>query len=193
MNIGFVYCGHMQRREDLMASWFGGRICGSMLAMAVLVGSAHGQGGDKADVSPPAPSSQAVTLTDLKGANIHATLVTEMLALRQDKKYPATQSIDWQISIEPDARIRLAFRPTTQTPRGTRTAPARSVTVKLDEPWSTDNGEAVMQFKDGDLTFMRSYEGGAVKTVISFKQDGQNVTCSASSVWARDQARAVSC
>jgi hypothetical protein len=59
----------------------------------------------------------------------------------------------------------------------------------LGEPWSTDNGEAVMQFKDGDLTFMRSYEGGAVKTVISLKRDAQNLTCSASSVWARDQGK----
>ena len=60
---------------------------------------------------------------------------------------------------------------------------------KLDEPWSTDNGEAVMQFKDGDLTFVRSYEGGAVRTIISLKRDGQNLTCSASSVWARDRGK----
>src|SRR6267378_131514 len=111
----------MQYREDPMTSWFGGRICGPTLAMALLGGSAHG--GDKADVPPPAPSSQAVTFTDLEGANIHATLVREMLALRQGQKGPATQSIDWQISVEPDARIRFTFRPTTQTPRGTRTAP----------------------------------------------------------------------
>ena len=56
------------------------RISGSLLAMGMLVGSAYGQGGEKANVTPPTPSNQAVTLADLEGANIHTKLVTEMLA-----------------------------------------------------------------------------------------------------------------
>ena len=51
-----------------------------LLVMGMLVGSAYGQGGEKANVTPPTPSNQAVTLADLEGANIHTKLVTEMLA-----------------------------------------------------------------------------------------------------------------
>jgi len=44
---------------------------------------------------------------------------------------------------------------------------------------SVDNGEAVWQCKDGDLTHVRSYAGGAVRVIIFLKGDGQNLTCTA--------------
>ena len=70
-----------------------------------------------------------------------------------------------------------------------KTSPTRGTTVKLDEPWSTDNGEAVWQFKDGDLTFVRSHQTGAVRTIVSLKLDGQKLTCATSTVFAREQGK----
>jgi hypothetical protein len=183
------YPGRNATREDLVAYWFSARICSSLLAMGMLFGSAYGQGGDQANVTPPMPSNQAVTVADVEGAKIHAKLVTEMLVQRQGRQFPVTQDADWQINVQPEQRIDFSFRATAHTPRGTRVAPVRGRTVKLDEPWSTDNGEAVWQFKDGDLTFVRSYEGGAVRTVISLKRDGQNLTCTANSVRARERGK----
>lgn len=165
------------------------RISSSLLAMAMFVGAAYGQGGEKANVTPPTPSSQAVTLGDLEGAKIHTKLVTEMLAQRQGRQGQVTQEVDWQINVLPEQRISFTFRATAHTPRGTRVAPVRGTTVKLDEPWSTDNGEAVWQFKDGDLTFMRSYQTGAVRTIVSLKRDGQNLTCATSTVLARERGK----
>jgi hypothetical protein len=170
--------------------WFSARICSSLLAMSILVGSAWGQGGDQANVTPRVPSSQAVTFTDLEGAKIHAKQVTEMLRQRQGGRQGlVTQEADWQINVQPEQRISFSSRVTAHTPRGTRVAPVRERTVKLDEPWSTDNGEAVWQFKDGDLTFVRSFQGGAVKTVISLKRDGQNLTCTTTRVLARERGK----
>jgi len=167
------------------------RISGSLLAMGLLVGSAYGQGGEKANVTPPAapPSNQAVTVADLEGANIHAKLVTEMLAQRNGRQGQVTQEADWQISVLPEQKIKFSFRATAHTPRGTKSSPTRGTTVKLDEPWQTDNGEAVWQFKDGDLTFVRSHQTGAVRTIVSLKRDGQKLTCATSMVFAKEQGK----
>jgi hypothetical protein len=160
-----------------------------MLGIIVLVASSCGEGGAQESATNPKSSPQTVTLTDLEGAKIHANLVTEMLAQREGRQSLATQEIDWQIYVESEGRINFSFRPTTRTPRGTRAAPIRATTVKLGEPWSTDNGEAVWQFNDGELTFVRSYKDGAARTIISLKRDGQNLTCSASSVLARERGK----
>jgi hypothetical protein len=168
---------------------FSTRIFSPMLAMGLLVGSAYGQGGDQANVTPPSQSSQAVMLTDLEGAKIHAKLGTEMLAQRQGRQFPVTQDADWQINVQPEQMIDFTFRATARTPRGTRVSPVAGKTIKLDEPWSTENGEAVWQFKDGDLTFVRSHQGGATRTVISLKRDGQNLTCTATLVFARERGK----
>ena len=161
----------------------------SVLGIAVLIASASSDGGAQEGATDPKSSPQAVTLKDLESVRIHAKLVTEMLTQREGRQGPATQETDWQIYMEPEGRISFSFRPTTRTARGTRAAPIRATTVKLGEPWSTDNGEAVWQFKDGELDFVRSYKGGAVRTIISLKRDGQNLTCTASSTYAREQGK----
>jgi len=165
------------------------RISGSLLAMGMLVGSAYGQGGEKANVTPPAPSNQAVTLADIEGANIHTKLVTEMLAQRNGRQGQVTQDADWQINVLPEQRIKFSFRATAHTPRGTKSSQPRGTTVKLDEPWPTDNGEAAWQFKDGDLTFVRSHQTGAVRTIVSLKRDGRNLTCVTSMVFAKEPGK----
>ena len=94
-----------------MTYWFTARICSSLLAMSIPVGSAWSQGGDQANVTPQMPLSQAVTFADLEGAKIHAKLVTEMLAERQGRRGPATQEIDWQIFWSPMGGSILASAP----------------------------------------------------------------------------------
>jgi hypothetical protein len=180
---------HDARKEGLVSDVFSARVCGCLFAMGMSVGSAYGQGGEKAVVTPPMPSSQAVTLADIEGAKIHTKLVTEMLVQRQGRQGQRTQEVDWQINVLPEQGISFTFQATSHTPRGTRTSPVRERTVKLDEPWSTDNGEAVWQFKDGDLIFVRSHQGGAVRTVVSLKRDGQNLTCATSMVFARERGK----
>ena len=189
--------GHMhgQVARSKQRAWKGtrviapARIPSSLLAMGLFVGAAYGQGGEKANVTPPTPSSQAVTFADLEGISIHTKLVTEMLAQRNGRQGQVTQEADWQISVLPEQRIKFSFRATAHTPRGTKSSPTRGTTVKLDEPWQTDNGEAVWQFKDGDLTFVRSHQTGAVRTIVSLKRDGQKLTCTTSMVFAKEQGK----
>jgi hypothetical protein len=169
------------RLTPRMLSW--------MLGMPILVVSTCSEGAAQEGPTDPKLSSQAVAFADLKGAKIHAKLVTEMLAQREGRQGPATQEIDWQIYVEPEGRISFSYRPTTHTPRGTRAGQIRATTAKLDEPWYTENGQAVWQFTDGELTFVRSYKEGAVRTIIALKQDGQNLTCRATSTYARERGK----
>jgi len=169
--------------------WFSARISSSILTMALFVGSAFGQAGEQADVTAPTKPSQTVTFADLAGAKIRTKLVTDMMVRRQGRQFPASQEVERQIYMELDGRITFSTRVTAHSPRGTRATPVRATTVKLDQPWFTENGEAVWQFKDGDLTFVRSYEGGALRTIISFKRDGQNLTCAVGSVFARERGK----
>jgi len=160
-----------------------------MLGMVVLVASTCSEGGAQEGVTAPKSSLQAVILTDLEGAKIKVKLVTEMLAQREGRQGPVTQEADWQIYVEPEGKISFSFRPTSHTSRGTRAGQIRATTAKLDEPWHTDNGEAVWHFKDGELTFVRSFKGGATRTIISLKQDGPNLTCTATSAYARERGK----
>jgi hypothetical protein len=160
-----------------------------MLGMVVLVASTCSDGAAQEGATDPKSSPQAVTFSDLEGAKIHAKLVTEMMTRREGRQGPATQETDWQIYVEPGGRISFSFRPTTHTPRGTRAGQIRATTAKLDDPWYTENGQAVWQFKDGELTFVRTYTDGAVRTIIALKQDGQNLTCAATSAYARERGK----
>jgi len=161
----------------------------SVLGIAVLIASASSDGGAQEGATDPKSSPQAVTLKDLESVRIHAKLVTEMLTQREGRQGPATQETDWQIYMEPEGRVSFSFRPTTRTARGTRAGQIRATTAKLDEPWYTENGQAVWQFKDGELTFVRSYKDGAIRIIISLKQDGQNLACTATSAYAREQGK----
>ncbi|HZV06617.1 MAG TPA: hypothetical protein VE999_16165 [Gemmataceae bacterium] len=115
--------------------------------------------------------------------------MTEMLAQRNGRQGQVTQEADWQINVLPEQSIKFSFRATAHTPRGTKSSPTRGTTVKLDQPWSTDNGEAVWQFKDGDLTFVRSHQTGAVRTIVSLKRDGQKLSCTTSMIFAKEQGK----
>jgi hypothetical protein len=51
-------------------------------------------------------------------------------------------------------------------------------------------GEASWQFTEGALIFVRSFKnGGAYRMSIAFKQDGPNLICSASNVFARERGK----
>jgi hypothetical protein len=157
--------------------------------MPVLVVSTCSEGIAQEGVTDTKSSLQTVAFKDIEGAKIHAKLATEMLARREGRQAPVTQETDWQIYVEPEGKISFSFRPTTRTPRGTRAGQIRATSAKLDEPWYTENGQAVWQFKDGELTFVRSYKEGAVRTIIALKQDLKNLTCSATSSYARERGK----
>ena len=156
-----------------------------MLGIAAFVAPVSGEPGAEA---PDQGSRPALSLRQLEGANIHATLVTEMLAQQEGgPQGPATTEDDWNITVEPGGKISWSYRPTIRTRRGTQRGAKIANTSALDEAWQTANGAAIWQFSDAELSFVRSYQGGAMRLTIAFKQDGPNLTCTASNVFARER------
>jgi hypothetical protein len=162
---------------------------GLMLGTPILVVPICSEGAAQEDATNAKSSLQTVAFTAIEGAKIHAKLVTEMLAQREGRQGQVTQETDWQIYVEPEGKISFSFRPTSHTPRGTRAGQIRATSAKLDEPWYTENGQAVWQFKDNELVFVRSYKEGAVRTIIALKQEKQNLTCAATSSYARERGK----
>ena len=156
-----------------------------MLGIAAFVAPASGEPG--AGV-PDQGSRRALSLRQFEGTNIHVRLVTEMLAQQEGgPQGPATTEDDWNITVETGGKISWSYRPTISTRRGTQKGVKIANTSALDESWQTANGAAIWQFSDTELSFVRSYQGGAMKLTIALKQDGPNLTCTASNVFARER------
>jgi hypothetical protein len=167
-------------------------VCSSLGAMLALAGPAHSEGAAGESTPNQLAPGPALTIADLEGAKIRIKLVNEQLIQREGvgPQFPVTGESDWNITVEPGAKIGWSFQPTAHTPRGTRVGQKIATTATLDTPWNTPNGEATWQFTEGTLLFVRSFKnGGAYRMSIAFKQDGQNLTCSATNVFARERGK----
>jgi hypothetical protein len=152
-----------------------------MLAIVPFAAPAFGEPGAKTP-------GQAPSALSLQGVTIHATLVTEMLAQQQGNPQGlATTEDDWNVTVEPGGKISWSYRPTIRTGRGTQRGEKTANTSNLDEAWQTANGAAIWQFSDTELSFVRSYPGGAMRFTIAFRQDGPKLTCDASNVFAGER------
>jgi hypothetical protein len=156
-----------------------------MLAMFPLAAPAFSE---PAPGAPVEGSRRAIPLQRLEGVNIHAKLVTEMLAQQSDgPQGPSTLEDDWNVTVDPGGKIRWSYQSTARSRRGTQTGVKIANTSALDQALHTANGDAMWQSSDGELTFLRSYQGGAIRVVIAFREDGPNLTCDASNVFARER------
>lgn len=89
--------------------------------------------------------------------NVHATLVTEMQAQQQgNPQGPTTAEDDWNITVERGGKISWNYLPTARTRRGAQTGVKITGTSALDQASRTANSDAMWQFSDGQLTFLRS-------------------------------------
>lgn len=164
-------------------------ICSCLWAAFALAGPACSEDarGNPPNQQPPA---QALTFAKLEGVKITIKLVTEMLVQREGFQGPATQDTDWSITIGPEGKIDWTFQPTAHSRVGDRVGQKFATTATLDKSWHTPNGEAIWQFIDGTLVFVRSYKNaGAYRMSIAFKQDVQNLACSVESTFARDRGK----
>jgi hypothetical protein len=159
-------------------------ISGCMLGIAAFVAPASGEPGAATDQVP----MRALPLWQLEGVNIHAMLVTEMLAQQGGNPQGLlTMEDDWNVTVEAGGKISWNYGPTIRTRRGAQRGTKIASTSDLDQASHTANGDAMWQFSDGALTFLRSYRDGAIRVVIAFGQDGPNLTCNASNVSARER------
>ena len=157
--------------------------CSFVLGIVMLVISAHSKGDAREELSDP------IRFTDLEGAKIDAKFVSEQVVQRGGLESPVTVEEDWSIRIEVRGKIAWDYRPTSHTVTGPRTGRTNSFRASVGVAWDTGTGQAIWQFSDGKLTFIRSYESGAFRTVFAFAYDGNNLTCGASKSIFREQGK----
>jgi hypothetical protein len=157
--------------------------------MLALAGPAHSEAATGENTPNQLAPGQGLTFSDLEGAKIQIKLATEMLVQREGgPKFPVTSQADWNVTVESEAKIGWSFQPTVHSPRGDQVGQKIASTATLDKPWYTPNGEAIWQYTEATLIFVRSFmNGGAMRMSIGFKQDGPNLTCVASLVFARER------
>jgi hypothetical protein len=160
---------------------------GVVLALA---SPAHSEGAAGESASNQLAPEQSLTITDLEGLTIQIKLVNEMLVQRGGPQFPVTSESDWKITVESGAKIGWSFQPTSHNPRGTQVGQKIATTATLDQSWYTPNGEAIWQFAEGTLLFVRSFKnGGAYRMSIAFRRNGPSLTCSATNVFARERGK----
>jgi hypothetical protein len=141
--------------------------------MLALAGPAHSEAATGENTPNQLAPGQGLAFSDLEGAKIQIKLATEMLVQRDGgPKVPITSHADWNVTVESEAKIGWSFQPTVHSPRGDQVGQKIASTATLDKPWNTPNGEAIWQYTEMS---------------IGFKQDGPNLTCVASLVFARER------
>jgi len=155
-----------------------GRFLGVFACLAGLLGPACGQ---------------AITLEELEGTTVEATVVRDQVILREGRRIPVKFQNQLTIGIGADAKLQIAITPTSQGPRGKRQGETRksAATVeKVRELKTLGGGHGVWIFsEDGALTFLRTYKGGAFKRTIAFAHGPEGLTCKVEEVHARENSR----
>jgi hypothetical protein len=142
-----------------------------------------------AAISSPA-SGQAVTLADLEGALVEVRFLRQQTISREGRELSNQFQNDLKIEIGPADTIRQTNSPTAYTTRGTRTGKTTSGSWTLERPQETPTrggGHGIWIFADGTLTFLRTFQGGALKRVFAFTRGAGGLTCTATQTFAREQ------
>ncbi len=168
----------MRRKGRLMRVYVRTQICKWTVGMLMFIAPAIGEPRDVAPI---------FSLSQLEGANIHSTLVTEIQTKQATgSEAPATAEIEWNVAFGAGGKISWSYLPVIRTGRVDQKGATIAGTSGLDEVWHTENGDAMWQFRDGELIFVQSYQGGAMRLIIALKQDGPNLGCVATNVFARE-------
>jgi hypothetical protein len=136
-----------------------------------------------------APPTDPVTFAELAGSVIEATVVRDQIMRREARTFATRFQSDIKLVIGPDDRIQVSVTPTTDTPSGRHVGPTRTgpFLLKKTRPLPTQGGgEGVHLFKDGVLTFIRTYKEGAFKRTIAFSRTPDGPSCTAEEGFARE-------
>jgi hypothetical protein len=134
-------------------------------------------------------SAQPVTLSDLKGAVVEASVTLDQRVKRGDQEFSNQFRQDVNIRFGADS-IDWTITPTVTGPRGTRQGDVRSGKSVLGRPQESrrlGGGDSVWLFADGTLTTLRTYtEAGGYKRSIAFARSGGGITCTARETFMRE-------
>jgi hypothetical protein len=130
--------------------------------------------------------------SDLAGMSIEANIHRDQTVRADGHTFPVKIHQRWRFVLKSDKSIDLTTESTNRGPRGTRKAPTSFGTFVLGEPrhiGSRGGGEAVWNFSDGTLTFIRTYRVGAYRANFSFTRGPAGISCSVREALAREDGK----
>jgi hypothetical protein len=123
---------------------------------------------------------QPVTLVELDGTVIDATIVRQQWTRRDGRENSHVLQIDIKLVIGPDNKITVTTTPTSRGPRGTRQGPTQTTSTMLEQVKEGGRGHTVWTFADGTLTFLRANTiAGAFRRDFVFARSDKGLKCTA--------------
>lgn len=138
-----------------------------------------------------APAQQTVEAAELVGSIIEASVTNLQTGLRDGRRFDTPYKQDWTIELAEIDTIRVTFAATAFTKMGEKRGGPDSAVVKLGIPRAMliaprGGGHGVWFFDGNVLTFLRTYEGGAMKATFAVSRTGPDLRCNASVSWPKE-------
>src|SRR5262245_44169540 len=88
---------------------------------------------------------QAVTLEELDGTTVEATVVRDQVVLRDGRQIPVKFQNELKIVVDRDGKLQVAITPTSQGPRGKRQGETRRSTPTVEKVRELKPSAAAME------------------------------------------------
>jgi hypothetical protein len=140
--------------------------------------------------APSAWAEQPLTAADLIGTVMTLSVTNDRTVRGNGRQYPDKYQTDWTIKFVSEDTIRPAFVGTSYGPRATAKTPVEGggpirLGVSIETP-SRGGGTFLWRFDAGVLTFLRTYEVGAMKATFAVTRTDAGFACTANVSWAKE-------
>ena len=112
---------------------------------------------------------------------------------REGRQYPDKYQTDWTIEFVSEDTIRPTFVGTDYAPRGTFKTPVETGGLILlgrsIETPSRGGGTFTWLFENGVLSFVRTYEVGAMKATFGVSRTDRGFACTAAVSWPKETGK----
>lgn len=142
---------------------------------------------------PSAQPEQPVTAADLVGTVMTVSVTNDRIMRRDSRQYPDKYQTDWTIEFVSEDTIRPTFVGTDYAPRRTSKTPVEAGGLislgRTKETPSRGGGTFGWLFEAGALTFLRTYEAGAMKAVFAVTRTDIGFACTANVSWPKETGK----
>ena len=135
-------------------------------------------------------AQEAFDASQLVGWVIEASVTNLQNGTRSGRKFHTPYKQDYTIELQANNALRITFSATAFTPVGEKKQRSETFVRELESPTTTavtrGGGHGVWFFERNVLTFVRTYEGGAMKTTFSVTKTETGLRCNAAIVWPKE-------
>jgi hypothetical protein len=139
---------------------------------------------------PSAWAQQSVAAADLTGTVMTVSVTNDRTMRRDGRQFPDKYKTDWTIEFVSQDAIRPTFVGTAYSPKSTSKTPVeggRLITLGVSkETRSRGGGNFVWLFEAGALTYLRTYEGGAMNATFAVTRTDAGFACTAKVSWPKE-------